>query len=102
MAKRIIWSRKAHHDRIEIYKYWNKRNKSNLYRKKLNELFKEAVKLIANYPEIGKPTNDKTARIKIIRDYLIIYEIDKIGQLQILSIWDSSQNPDKIKRILRE
>ncbi len=54
MAKQIIWSRKAQNDRKEIFRYWNKRNKSKLYSKKLNKLFKEAVKLISEYPEIGK------------------------------------------------
>jgi toxin YoeB len=77
MARRIIWSKRAQHDRKEILAYWNKRNKSNSYGKKLNELFKEAVKLIAVYPEIGKPTDDKNAKIKIVRDYLLIYEISK-------------------------
>ena len=28
MTRRIIWSTRAHDDKIEIYKYWNKRNKS--------------------------------------------------------------------------
>ena len=97
MVWRIIWSVRAQKDRIEIFKYWNERNKSNLYSKKLNELFKEAVELIANYPEIGKPTDDKIARIKIVRDYLIIYEIDEKDQLLILSIWDSRQDPEKLK-----
>ena len=97
MVRRIIWSVRAQKDRIEIFKYWNERNKSNLYSKKLNELFKEAVELIANYPEIGKPTDDKIARIKIVRDYLIIYEIDEKDQLLILSIWDSRQDPEKLK-----
>lgn len=77
MAKRIIWSRRAQEDRKYILTYWNTRNKSKGYSKKLNGLFKEAIKLIANYPEIGKPTDDKTVRIKIIRDYLIIYELDE-------------------------
>ena len=101
MARQIIWSRRAQNDRIEIFKYWNKRNKSNLYSKKLNGLIKEAVKLISEYPEIGKPTDNKTARIKIVRDYLIIYEIDEKGQLLILTIWGSGQNPERLKRILR-
>lgn len=101
MVKRIIWSRRAQADRKEIFKYWNKRNKSNFYSKKLNGLFKEAVKLIAEYPEIGKPTDDKNARIKIVRDYLIIYEINDKNQLLILTIWDSRQNPRKLERILR-
>jgi len=75
MVKQIIWSRRAQTDRTKIFKYWNKRNKSNIYSKKLNGLFIEAVRLIAEYPDIGKPTDDRTARIKIVRDYLIIYEL---------------------------
>lgn len=102
MARPIIWSRRAQNDRIEIFRYWNNRNKSNLYSKKLNGLFKEAVKLIAQYPKIGKLTDDETARIKIVGDYLIIYEIDEKRQLLILTIWDSRQNPERLKRILQE
>ena len=98
MVKQIIWSKKAQTDRKEIFKYWNKENKSNRYSKKLNELFKEAVRLIAEYPEIGKFTDNKNARIKIVRDYLIIYEIDERGYLLILTIWDSRQNPKKLEK----
>ncbi len=77
MAPRIIWSYRAQSDRKAIFNYWNKRNKSNSYSKKLNRLFKVAVKLIAEYPEIGKPTDVKDVRIKVVKDYLIFYEIDK-------------------------
>ncbi len=77
MAKRVIWSLRAQNDRKAILEYWIKRNKSNVYSKKLNSLFKEAIKLIAEHPEIGKPTDNYDARIKIVRDYLIIYEIKK-------------------------
>jgi|SRR5690606_3718304 len=101
MVKQIIWSRRAQTDRKFILKYWNKRNKSNLYSRKLNRLFNEAVKLISDYPEIGKPTDDKNAQIKIVRDYLIIYEVDKKDRLLILTIWDSRQNPKRLERILR-
>lgn len=101
MAKQIIWSHRAQTDRKEILKYWINRNKSNNYSKKLNGLFKEAIKLIADYPEIGKPTDDKNARIKIVRDYLIIYEINN-EQIFILTIWDSRQNPERLKKILKK
>lgn len=101
MVKQIIWSRRAQTDRKEIFEYWNKRNKSNLYSKKLNELFKVAVRLISEYPEIGKPTDNKNARIKIVRDYLIIYEVDENQRLLILTIWNSSQNPKTLEKILR-
>lgn len=101
MAKRIIWSKRAQNDRIAIFTYWNKRNKLKVYSKKLNGLFKEAVKLISEYPQIGKPTDNIHARVKIVSDYLIFYEMDKKGQLLILTIWDSRQNPKRLKTILK-
>lgn len=100
MVKQIIWSRRAQTDRKEILKYWNKRNKSKLFSKKLNELFKEAVKLIAEHPEMGKPTDIKNVRSKIVRDYLMIYEVNDKDQLLILTIWDSRQSPRRLERIL--
>ncbi len=96
MAKQVIWSRRSHDERIEILTYWNERNKSTDYSKKLNRLFNEAIKLISIHPNIGKRTNDKKARIKIIRDYLMIYELNEMDQIVILTIWDSRQEPEKL------
>lgn len=47
MAKEVIWSLMARDDRKEILTYWNNRNRSTAYSKKLNQLFKVAVKLIS-------------------------------------------------------
>ncbi|WP_197051706.1 type II toxin-antitoxin system RelE/ParE family toxin [Salegentibacter sp. Hel_I_6] len=66
---------------------------------KLARLFKEAIKLIFNYPEIGKPTDEVNVRIKVVRDYFLIYEVEK-DQISILTIWDSRQNPDKLSKRL--
>jgi toxin YoeB len=74
MAKQVIWSLQAQADKNYILHYWRQRNQSATYSKKLNQLFKEAIRIICDFPQIGKQTDDKTARIKIDRDYLIIYE----------------------------
>ena len=100
MAKQVIWSLSAQNDKKEILDYWKQRNKSNTYSKKLNELFKESIKIILDFPQIGKVTDDTKARIKIVRDYLIIYE-ETETQILILTIWDSRQDSDKLKKILR-
>lgn len=100
MAKQVIWSLRAQQDKREILNYWRQRNKSNAYSKKLNELFKEAVKIITDFPQIGRVTDDATARIKIVRDYLIIYEETETN-ICILTIWDSRQNPEDLEKILR-
>ena len=99
MAKQVIWSLRAQNDKKEILEYWRKRNKSSAYSKKLNELFKESIKIIVDFPQIGKVTDDNEAKIKIVRDYFIIYE-ETETQILILTIWDSRQDPDKLKNIL--
>ncbi|MEP6700726.1 MAG: type II toxin-antitoxin system RelE/ParE family toxin [Bacteroidota bacterium] len=56
MAKQIIWSLQAQKDRKEILLYWRIRNQSTTYSKKLNQLFKKAVQLLAEHPHIGRRT----------------------------------------------
>lgn len=101
MAKKVIWSLRAQNDRKEILEYWINRNKSKVYSRKLADLFKEAEKLISNYPEIGKPTDIKDVRIKIVRTYFFIYETKK-NQIFVLTIWDSRQNPEKLEKHLKK
>lgn len=96
MARRVIWVLQAQKDRKEILAYWKDRNKSVAYSKKLDKLFREALQLIAKYPFIGKPTNKKNIRIKIVRNYFLIYEITA-KEIVVLRIWDSRQNPKKIE-----
>ena len=99
MVRRIVWSRRAQSDRKKIFAYWNERNKSNTFSKKLNSLFKEAISIISEYPELGRATNNNTIRIKIVRDYLIFYDIDGKDQLHVLIIWDSRRDPETLERI---
>lgn len=98
MARRkIIWSTQAKNDRIKILKFWQKHNESAFYSRKLNVLFIEAVIFISEFPTVGRLTQDKHARIKIVRDYLIIYEI-RDSVIIILAIFDSRRNPLSLNR----
>ncbi len=99
MAKQIIWSQQAQEDRKRILEYWIRRNKSSTYSKKLDKGFREALNLISKYPRIGKQTDDKKTRIKILKDYLLIYEETKDSVI-LLTIWDSRQDPDKLAKII--
>jgi toxin YoeB len=100
MAKRLIWSPRAQNDRKEILKFWQEKNKSNAYSKKLDSRFREAVKIIKDFPHIGKQTDVSNARVKIVKDYLLFYE-DTENEIVILTIWDSRQDPGKLEKILR-
>ncbi len=100
MAKQVVWSLRAQDDRKNILSYWRQRNKSNTYSKKLNLLFKEAVNTIRDFPKIGKLTDDRNARIKVVRDYLIIYE-ETETTIYIMTVWDGRQDPAELVKVLR-
>jgi len=97
MAKRKInWTEKANFERKEILEYWINRNKSKTYSLKLNKLFIESLKLVAQFPTIGRKTDfDENVRLKIVRDYLLFYEFDE-KQIKVLSVWDGNQDDKKI------
>lgn len=99
MAKQIIWSQRAQDDRKQILAYWIERNKSINYSKKLDEKFREALDVIRDFPQVGKATDDGKARIKIVKDYLLIYE-EKEDSIILLTIWDSRQDPEKLNEII--
>jgi len=96
MAGRIIWTLKAEKDLLGILEYWVDRTQSFTYSKKLNKLFKENIKLLSQYPHIGRITDDNNIRIKIIGNYLLFYEVIEI-HIIILKIWDSRQNPKSLE-----
>ena len=100
MAKKVIWSKRAQNDRKNILKYWSNRNRSSTYSILLNQKFKEAISIIQIHPRLGKPTNNINIRIKIVRDYLIIYRDSEI-LISILTILDSRQNPQNFEEILK-
>jgi len=53
MVKRIIWSLLAQKDRKNILEYWNKRNGTKIYSKKLNALIKEFLNIISSPPNLS-------------------------------------------------
>jgi plasmid stabilization system protein ParE len=95
MAKRVIWSNLARDEKYGIFTYWNSRNKSTAYSKKLNGLFNEAIKLIKDFPEIGRLTDIHCVRRFVVKDYLILYKV-AADAIYILSVWDARQDPEKL------
>ncbi len=99
MARKIVWSDGAKADRKDILLYWINRNKSSIFSRKLNELFKIAIQTIVDYPQIGKPLEYNSVRAKIVRDYLIVYRVyDKY--ILIITIWDARQDHLKLQKII--
>lgn len=76
MARRINWSRIAQSQRISIFDYWNQKNKSKRYSRKLNHLINETLKILTKYPHLGKATDLNQIRIKFISHYALVYEFN--------------------------
>ncbi len=93
--KQVRWTLKAINDKLAIYEYWNNRNKSTAYSKKLEKLLNHAANLLCQYPTLGTRTNYNDVRVKVIRDYKLFYKVTS-GFIVILTIWDSRQNPETL------
>lgn len=100
MVKRIIWSIRAKEEKKSILLYWRRKNKSNVYPRKLNTLFNNAIRGLAISQIPRKKADYGDAFVKLVRDYLIIFQEDE-NTIYILSIWDTRQNPQKLKDLLQ-
>ncbi len=89
----------SHKQKKEIFEFWNNRNKSKNYSRKLNDLFNEAAELLLLYPNLGKKMEIENVRLKSVRDFGLVYRITK-SEIQILTIWDFNRNPETLKNIL--
>lgn len=96
MAKRIKWSRKAVADRIQILDYWFQRIGNKEYSKKLDKSLREVVKLLSEYPELGRKLTNRDERYFVKDYYQIFYQIKK-DTIEILHIWDSRRNPEDLE-----
>jgi len=92
MARRLIWSVEARNSRKNIFDYWNNRNKSKIYSRKLNLLFNNNLKIVLQLPDLGKPTFQEDIKFMIVSHFEIIYKITR-NEIVVLDIWDTRQNP---------
>ena len=97
MAKRkIIWSKRALFELKEILEYFIVRNGSKTYSLKLHSNFKKSIRLLADYPDLGFQTDFGKIRVLFHGIYEIFYEVTNDAVL-IISIWDTRQDPEKLR-----
>ena len=97
MAKRkLIWSQNAKIKLFEILDYFNDRNKSKNYSRKLYRKITKGVSILNKFPETGIKSDFESIRGLIIDNYILFYELtDEF--IIIHTIWDSRQNPNDLK-----
>ena len=97
MANQIIWTNTAKEARREILQYWIRRNRSNVYSKKLSQLIRKKVKLIQSEHYLGKPTDFENVRVSLISHFSLFYKVNK-DNIIIVGIWDNRRNPEDLRK----
>lgn len=95
-TRRIVWSTTAKLQLKAIFEYFNIRNKSKLYSLKLNSLIQTELKILLLQPKIGKKTDSINVRGLLIETYYVFYELNETDII-ILSVWDTRQDPKRLK-----
>lgn len=99
VALKIEWTHFAKQQRDDIFVYWNNRNKSNSYSKKLRIIIKEKTNQLKTQPYLGKEIVDKDTRMLVFKNHSLVYHIEK-ETITIISFWENHQNPEKLENIL--
>ena len=100
MTLKIKWTHEAKSQFKEILNYWEERNGSRIYSRKLIKLFDKAVVRLASYPEMGRMTDNHRIRLKIIRNYFLYYSFDE-SKIVVLGVFDMRRDPDYLKSMLK-
>jgi plasmid stabilization system protein ParE len=96
VKRKLIWSHNAKIKLFKILDYFNDRNKSNTYSKKLYAKFAHEINALMKHPDIGVKTDLDAIRGLIITNYIFFYEIGE-NNIIIHTIWDTRQNPENLK-----
>jgi len=103
MILEIIWSEFAETQLDEIYEYYNKEASTRIAKKLLKGIINEPKKLIKT-PLIGQEEEllkhrEIHYRYLVFKNYKLIYSVDtENGFIKIADVFDTRQNPPKIKR----
>ena len=103
MALNIIWSEFAETQLDEIYNYYEKKASTRVAKKLVIEIINESKKLIKS-PLIGQKEEllkqrETEYRYLIFKNYKLIYSVDnQNGYIKIADVFDTRQNPLKLKR----
>lgn len=103
MALKIIWSEFAETQLDEIFEYYEKKASPRIAKKLLKGIINESKKLL-NTPLIGQEEEllklrEIHYRYLVFKNYKLIYSVDmENGFIKIADVFDTRQNPPKLKR----
>lgn len=81
---------------MQILDYWFRRIGNKEYSKKLDKSLRKVIKLLSEYPELGRRLSNREERYFVKDCYQIFYQI-KEDSIEILHVWDSRRDPEDLK-----
>jgi plasmid stabilization system protein ParE len=100
MVRKVVWTNRADEIFTRIIEFYVEKNGSKSYSRKLNSEIKEIINLLTKHPFLGTKTDFKEIRVLIQGNYKIFYQVKSV-ELVIHLVWDCSQNPDDLKKIMK-
>jgi plasmid stabilization system protein ParE len=95
MVRRIIWSKNALRDKVQILDYWHKRIGTKTYSRKLDKELRLSIKNLKKFPKLGRILEHSEVRFLVKENYQIFYKYAD-EEIRILHIWDSRRDPDEL------
>lgn len=81
---------------MKTISFYNKRNDNSKYSKKFVNKIKSSLSVLKINPLLGiQVANKKDYRVLILKKHKVFYKVSK-KNIEIILIWDSRQNPNKI------
>ena len=78
-----------------ILQFYNERNGSDQYSKKLLKMIHRQIRLLTTMPEIGRMTDFPSVRILFVDKFGIDYQI-RDNSILIINIYSCQTNPDEL------
>jgi len=91
MAKRIVFSRKAFADIDRITDFYNRRNRSDIYSRKIVAGLNKRLKSLQKQPLTGINTDEPTTLLLIWDQFYVFYGITETA-IEIKSIYHQKEN----------
>lgn len=99
--RRIVWTRVADIQLVGVLEYWNTRNKSSAYSKKLMRAVIKVTDQIANSPNLFRAADFEDARVATVRkNFSLFYRVEE-DSIIVLAFWDNRQDPKELLNILK-
>ena len=101
MEIKVFWTQTALNNLEDIFEYYKFRASVNVARNIVKDIVSSTIR-IQNSPKIGKTEDllkkrDLEYRFIVVRNYKIVYWLEG-GYIKIATVFDTRQDPDKIKR----